>query len=44
MDYPWATNEDGTAFMEELRISGMVSLEEWEGIAYRNAEMLLRIR
>ena len=42
VDYPWATNEEGRAFMDELKSSGMVTVEEWEDIAFRNAEGLLR--
>ena len=29
--------------MEELKSSGMVTGEEWEGIAFRNAERLLKL-
>ena len=29
--------------MEELMVSGIVSEEEWDGIAYGNAEKLLGI-
>ena len=43
VDYPWATNEDGRAFAEALRSSGMLTEEEWEGFAFRNAETLLKI-
>ena len=41
VDYPWATNEDGTAFMQALQASGMVTDEEWEAIAHGNAEKFL---
>lgn len=43
VDYPWATNEDGSEFMSELKASGLVSAEEWNNIAYGNAQQLLRI-
>ena len=43
VDYPWSTNEDGIGFMEALKTSGMVTGEEWENIAFRNAERLLKI-
>ncbi|KAF2396443.1 amidohydrolase 2 [Trichodelitschia bisporula] len=43
VDYPFAKNEDGLTFMEELRESGLVTEEEFKDIGYRNAEKLLRI-
>ncbi|KAK5659088.1 hypothetical protein OQA88_1178 [Cercophora sp. LCS_1] len=44
VDYPFGNSVLGKRFMEELRGSGMVSETEWEGIAYRNAERLLRLK
>ncbi|KAK6208928.1 2-amino-3-carboxymuconate-6-semialdehyde decarboxylase [Colletotrichum tabaci] len=44
VDYPFEKNENGTAWVRELRDSGMVKPEELEMIAYRNAESLLRVR
>lgn len=44
VDFPFARNEDGEKFMWDLRESGLVSQEQWEMIAYRNAEKLLGVR
>lgn len=44
VDWPFSENEAGAEFMEELKKSGMVSEEELEGIAYRNAEKLLGVK
>lgn len=44
VDYPFGSNEDGTAFMNELRDSGLVDQDAWERIAWRNAEALLRVK
>ncbi|KAK4690167.1 hypothetical protein P7C71_g6555, partial [Lecanoromycetidae sp. Uapishka_2] len=44
VDYPFSTNEEGLEFMEELRKSGMVTEEQLELIAYRNAENLLGVK
>ena len=43
VDYPWSTNEVGVAFMQELKDSGVVSEEEWEMIAFKNAQTLLKL-
>ena len=43
VDYPWSTNEVGVAFMQELKDSGVVSKEEWEMIAFKNAQTLLKL-
>lgn len=43
VDYPFAKNEDGLRFMDELRKSGLVSPEEFEKIAHKNARALLRV-
>ncbi|KAL5326339.1 hypothetical protein ACEPPN_004023 [Leptodophora sp. 'Broadleaf-Isolate-01'] len=43
VDWPFAKNEDGKAFMETLRQSGMVSQEEFRDIAYRNSQRLLKL-
>lgn len=40
-NYPW--EERGRGFMEELKDSGIVGREEWEKIAWRNAENLFRV-
>ncbi|KAI9656755.1 MAG: hypothetical protein M1821_003394 [Bathelium mastoideum] len=44
VDYPYSENEQGHQFLEELRKSGMVTEKEFDMIAYRNAETLLRIQ
>ncbi|KAK1590682.1 uncharacterized protein LY79DRAFT_553730 [Colletotrichum navitas] len=44
VDYPFEKNENGLAWVRELRDSGMVTPEELDKIAYRNAEKLLRIK
>lgn len=44
VDWPFSKNEDGVGFIEELRKSGLVSEEELEGIAYKNAERLLKVK
>ncbi|GJC85582.1 decarboxylase orsB [Colletotrichum liriopes] len=44
VDYPFEKNENGLAWVRQLRDSGMVTPEELEKIAYRNAEELLRVR
>ncbi|KDN61719.1 putative amidohydrolase 2 [Colletotrichum sublineola] len=44
VDYPFEKNENGLAWVRELRDSGMVTPEELEKIAYRNAEKLLRVK
>ena len=44
VDYPFSQNKEGTAFLEELKTSGLVSERELEMIAYRNAESLLGVK
>ncbi|KAF2431515.1 hypothetical protein EJ08DRAFT_648780 [Tothia fuscella] len=44
VDYPFAKNEDGVVFMEELRGSGLVTEEQFEMIGYKNAEKLLGVK
>lgn len=44
VDYPFSSNETGQKFLEEIRESGLVSEEEFEGIAYKNAERLLKLK
>lgn len=44
VDWPFSENEQGQAFLKKLQESGMVSKEEFEMIAYKNAEALLRIK
>lgn len=41
VDWPFSKNDDGAAFMQALRESGMVTEEEFRGIAFRNAERLV---
>ena len=44
VDWPFAENELGLAFMKELLDDGMVTREQVELIAYKNAETLLKIK
>ena len=44
VDYPFSSNEEGAAFLKELEASGMVTREELECIAYKNAERLLKLK
>lgn len=44
VDYPFARNEDGLKWMEELETSGLLGKEEIELIAFRNAERLLGVK
>ena len=44
VDYPFARNEDGLMFMQDLQKSGLVTDEQLEDIAYRNAEKLLGVK
>ncbi|KXH25225.1 2-Hydroxy-4-oxobutane-1 [Colletotrichum simmondsii] len=44
VDYPFAGNGAGKEFMNKLKESGLVSEDEWEGIAWRNAKGLLRLK
>ena len=43
VDYPFGKNEAGVAFLKALKAEGMVGDEALEGIAYKNAERLLRV-
>ncbi|GME56048.1 2-amino-3-carboxymuconate-6-semialdehyde decarboxylase [Neofusicoccum parvum] len=43
VDWPLELNENGSAFMASLRSSGLVSENEFENIAFRNAQRLLGI-
>ncbi|KAJ3516104.1 hypothetical protein NM208_g14887 [Fusarium decemcellulare] len=44
VDYPFEKNENGLSWIRELQGSGLVTDEELERIAYKNAEQLLRVR
>ena len=44
VDYPFTTNERGLEWFEEFEKSGLVSADELELIAYKNAERLLRVK
>ncbi|KAK5193421.1 hypothetical protein LTR47_007862 [Exophiala xenobiotica] len=44
VDYPFARNEDGLEFMRDLQKSGLVTEQELEMIAYKNAEALLGVK
>ncbi|KAJ4477490.1 putative metal-dependent hydrolase [Lentinula aciculospora] len=44
VDYPFSKNETGRKFLEEVKESGLVSANDFENIAYRNAERLLKVK
>ena len=44
VDWPYSNNTDGLTFMRELRGSGLVTNEQFEGIAYKNAQALLQVQ
>ncbi|KAI8627917.1 hypothetical protein F5Y19DRAFT_440387 [Xylariaceae sp. FL1651] len=44
IDYPFAKNEDGVEFIKNLEESGLVTQEQLEYIAYKNAEGLLKVK
>ncbi|KUJ06834.1 amidohydrolase 2 [Mollisia scopiformis] len=44
VDYPFARNERGLEWMEELEASAMVTKEQLEMIAYKNSEALLKVK
>ncbi|KAL6721006.1 hypothetical protein ACLMJK_000106 [Lecanora helva] len=43
VDYPFGQNEAGVAFLKALKADGMVSNDVLEGIAYKNAQKLLKV-
>ena len=43
VDYPFDKNEEGLNFMTALKADGLVSDEVLKGIAYKNAESLLKV-
>lgn len=44
VDYPFSDNKDGCRFMQDLKQSGLVTADQFEGIAYKNAEALLNVK
>ncbi|KAI1318873.1 hypothetical protein F5Y16DRAFT_406183 [Xylariaceae sp. FL0255] len=44
VDYPFFKNEDGLLFIQELEQSGLVTPEQMDRIAYKNAEELLGLK
>ena len=44
VDYPFAKNEAGLAWWEELEASGLLSAEERQKVAHGNAEQLLGVK
>ena len=44
VDYPFDENKQGLDFMIALKAGGLVSDEELEGMAYKNAESLLKVK
>lgn len=43
VDYPFSSPADSYAFMMALRMSGIVTEDEWQAVAWRNAQNLLKI-
>ncbi|KAJ4395795.1 hypothetical protein N0V93_000009 [Gnomoniopsis smithogilvyi] len=43
VDYPFSSSLDASKWLDELKESGMVSGEEFEGICWKNAAKLLRL-
>jgi predicted TIM-barrel fold metal-dependent hydrolase len=44
VDYPFEKNGDGRRFIEDVQKSGLLTPEEVEMVAFRNAESLLRVK
>ncbi|TVY83856.1 Decarboxylase orsB [Lachnellula suecica] len=44
VDYPFSQNDKGKDFVEEIKKSGLMSEEDMEKFAYRNAEVLLKVK
>lgn len=44
VDWPYSNNTQGLAFMKKLRSSGLVTKEQFDGIAYGNARSLFSVR
>ncbi|EXJ89701.1 hypothetical protein A1O3_02768 [Capronia epimyces CBS 606.96] len=44
VDYPFCSNDEGLAFMTQLRESDMINEQDFLDIAYKNAERLLGLR
>jgi predicted TIM-barrel fold metal-dependent hydrolase len=44
IDYPFTSNEDGLQWIEDLEKSGLVTKDQLDLIAYKNAESLLGIK
>ncbi|KAK3049255.1 hypothetical protein LTR09_009433 [Extremus antarcticus] len=44
VDYPFAKNEEGLEWVEKLEKSGLLTQEQLEMVAYRNAEKLLNVK
>ncbi|KAJ5648347.1 metal-dependent hydrolase [Penicillium lividum] len=44
VDYPFSSNETGLAFFDQVKESGLITGEDLEKFAFRNAEALLRVQ
>lgn len=44
IDYPFSSTEMGLKFVEEIRESGVLTEEQFEGFCYKNAEKLLKLK
>lgn len=43
VDYPFVGHAENLDFLMRLKDSGMLTPEEYEGFAYKNAEKLLKV-
>jgi len=44
VDYPFSLNETGMKFYEEIKDSGLMSADDLEKFAFKNAEVLLKVK
>jgi predicted TIM-barrel fold metal-dependent hydrolase len=44
VDYPFSSNETGMEFFEKIKKSGLISGDDLEKFAYKNAEVLLKVK
>lgn len=44
VDWPYSNNTQGLEFMEKVRRSGLVTEEQFQGIAYKNAQSVLQVQ
>jgi predicted TIM-barrel fold metal-dependent hydrolase len=44
VDYPFSSNETGMKFFEEIKKSGLISADDLDKFAFKNAEVLLKVK